>query len=751
MAKQFFHITLLLVLAFVTEKVFAGTSNTATLQILSNGKPIASATVKINGQHKLFFSDAGGICHLQNIEPGSYTLTITAIGYTTITQQITIAANATKIITIQLEETSKELEEVVVTGTLKPVTMANSPVCVQVYNAGFFQKNASNNLFNALEMVNGLRPQNICNVCNTGDIRINGLEGAYTMVTIDGMPIVSALGTVYGFNGIPMSMIERVEIVKGPVSTLYGSEAVAGVINIITKNPLKAPRFSIDISSSSYLEHNADVSMSVANKKFHWMQGINLYSFNKRWDLNADNFTDLSTQNRFSVFNKLKFTRKENRDASIAVRYLYEDRFGGQLNWNKQFRGGDSVYGESIYTNRLELLGNYDVSIANEKIKFQLSYNLHQQNSVYGTTVYMGKQQIGFGQLIWDKKINERHDALFGASIRYNHYDDNTPITPTANRVVMPGVFAQDEISFGTGKQLLVGARWDYHSQHGNILAPRINYKWSINEHHTLRIAAGNGFRVVNLFTEDHAALTGARQLVIEGNLKPEKSYNINANLLKHIHWGNTHINMELSAFYNYFTNKIIPDYLTNSNQVIYRNLNGAAISRGISVNMDIKSSLPLTLNAGFTYMDVFQRDIASKEKTPIVQMPNITATWAAGYRFTRSQLMLDITGNYTGSMFMPVVENDTRPTKSPAFSIVNLQLSKQIKDWQLSVGIKNLFNYLPIRPVLRPADPFDKNLGSDFGNPQVNPVGASFDPNYSYAAMQGIRFFMGCRFKLGK
>lgn len=720
------------------------------LRIYSKGKPIELATIKITGYNKLFLSGADGKCSLQNLEAGSYEITITATGYKTVTKQITITNNHPTTIEIELEETNRELEEVVVTGTLKPVTMANSAVCVQVYNAGFFQKNASNNLFNALEMVNGVRPQNICNVCNTGDIRINGLEGAYSMVTIDGMPIVSALGTVYGFNGIPMNMIERVEIVKGPVSTLYGSEAVAGVINIITKNPLKAPRFSIDLSSTSYLENNADISMSVAGKKVHWLQGVNLYSFNKRWDINNDNFTDLSTQNRFSVFNKFKWARKENRDASLAVRYLYEDRFGGQLNWNKTFRGGDNVYGESIYTNRLELMGNYDLPVASEKVKFQFSYNFHHQNSAYGTTIYLAKQQIGFGQLLWDKKINKHHDALFGASLRYNVYDDNTSITALPNSVIMPGIFAQDEITFGAGKQLLLGARWDYHSQHGNILAPRVNYKWTINEHHTFRIGAGNGFRVVNLFTEDHAALTGARQLVIEGNLKPEKSYNINVNLLKHMHWGNAHINMELSAFYNHFTNKIIPDYLTNSNQVIYRNLNGAAISRGVSVNMDVKSNLPLTLNAGLTYMDVFQKNNTSKEKLPIVQMPAITATWAAGYKFAH-QLSVDLTGNYTGTMHMPVVDNDPRPSKSPAFTIVNVQVTKQIKDWQLYAGIKNLFNYLPITPVLRPNDPFDKDQGNDFGNPQVNPIGATFDPNYSYAAMQGTRLYMGFRFKLGK
>ncbi|MBC8643502.1 TonB-dependent receptor plug domain-containing protein [Flavobacterium lindanitolerans] len=107
-----------------------------------------------------------------------------------------------------------------------------------------------------MQNVNGVRPQLNCNICNTGDIHINGLEGPYTLVLIDGMPIVSGLSTVYGLSGIPNSLLERIEIVKGPASSLYGSEAVGGLINIITKNPSNAPRFSIDGFSNSWGEVN---------------------------------------------------------------------------------------------------------------------------------------------------------------------------------------------------------------------------------------------------------------------------------------------------------------------------------------------------------------------------------------------------------------------------------------------------------------------------------------------------------------
>jgi outer membrane receptor for ferrienterochelin and colicins len=111
---------------------------------------------------------------------------------------------------------------------MKAVSRMQSPVPVEVYTPRFFRKNPTPSLFAAMENVNGVRPQLNCSVCNTGDIHINGMEGPYTMVLIDGMPIVSGLSTVYGLNGIPNTLIDRVEIVKGPASTLYGSEAVGG-------------------------------------------------------------------------------------------------------------------------------------------------------------------------------------------------------------------------------------------------------------------------------------------------------------------------------------------------------------------------------------------------------------------------------------------------------------------------------------------------------------------------------------------
>src|SRR5690606_35764094 len=159
--------------------------------------------------------------------------------------------------------------------------------------------------------------------------------------------------------------------------------------------------------------------------------GINYFNYQNPLDKNQDGFTDVTLQNRISLFNKWNFSRQKNRMASVAARYVYENRWGGQMNWSKSFRGSDRIYGESIYTNRAEIFGIYQLP-THEKLFIQFSYNTHQQDSWYGTTPYMANQNVFFIQNYWDKRINDRHQLLAGISARYTGYDDNTPATSSA-------------------------------------------------------------------------------------------------------------------------------------------------------------------------------------------------------------------------------------------------------------------------------------------------------------------------------
>jgi outer membrane receptor for ferrienterochelin and colicins len=662
-------------------------------------------------------------------------------------------------LTIRLEEIPSTMDEIVVSGTLKPISKLESPVPVEVYSPTFFKKNPTANVFEALQNVNGVRPQLNCQVCNTGDIHINGLEGPYTMVLIDGMPIVSSLATVYGLSGIPNSLIDRMEVVKGPASSLYGSEAIGGLINIITKNPLTAPKLSLDIMASSWEEYNVDLGYNAQiGESLAVLTGINYFNFQNVVDNNDDNFTDMTLQERFSLFQKYIVKRPEGRLFTLAGRYYRENRWGGELDWTPEYKGGDEIYGETIDTERWEILGQYQLPFK-ERLVFSFSANGHYQDSAYGDLLYIADQKIGFGQLTWDKQIDE-HDLLFGTAVRYNYYDDNSPATAIADSNVLPGIFIQDVYKIDDKNEVLGGLRYDHHEDHGGIFTPRVAYKHKFSEDRVFRLNAGTGFRVVNLFTEDHAALTGARDVIILEDLEPEQSYNVNLNFSERIFLkSGGFVSLDASAWYTYFTNLILPDYDTNPNQIIYRNLNGFAVSKGLSLQMNLAMANGFSSQIGATLMDV--SNTQDNQKSRQILTERFSATWALSYRFPRTNLSVDYTGNLYSPMLLPTLGPlDPRPDQSPWWSIQNIQFTYKTGDFEFYTGVKNLLNWTPWKnadyPIIaRSFDPFDRDVTFDNEGMAVatenNPYALTFDPSYVYAPNQGIRAFGGIRYNLFK
>ncbi|MBI1268509.1 MAG: TonB-dependent receptor plug domain-containing protein [Cryomorphaceae bacterium] len=734
--------------------------------VTCNKQPVAFANVYIESLQKGVSTNEHGHFEFTDIPLGTHKLVVSMIGYETATRKISVDGSLHSLI-IELKEITTQLEEVVISGTMKEMSKLDSPVPVEVYTAEFFKSNPSATVFESMQNVTGVRPQINCNVCNTGDIHINGLEGPYTMVLIDGMPLVSGLSTVYGLSGIPQSLIERVEIVKGPASTLYGSEAVGGLINIITKKHQNAPLFSADVFATSWGEINADIAGKFSIKKMDTFLGINGFDYSLPTDRNNDGFTDLTLQKRLSIFNKWKLNRYDQRELSLAVRYFTEDRWGGEMDWTTADRGGSSVYGESIYTKRWEVFGAYQLPF-DERVMVQFSANGHLQDSYYGNLPFAAQQYIAFGQLTWNKEL-KNNDLLLGGSYRYVYYDDNTYATididtagGTMNQPALthlPGIFLQDEIYLNDQNKVLLGVRYDYHSAHRHIVTPRMNYKWtSESQNQVIRMSVGNGYRVVNVFTEDHASLTGARQVEFLSDLEPETSWNGNLNFVNKKYFGSgTYFGLDLTAFYTHFSNKIIADYEQDPNKIVYDNLNGYAVSRGVSVNTDLTLQNGIKLTAGCTFMDVFS--VNDNVRADLLFTEKFNGTWSIGYTIAFLGMSVDYTGNVYSPMQLPLLsENDPRRPQSPWWSIQNIKLSKSLKNGiEVYGGVKNLLNWTPNNGnpfiIARANDPFDQQVQFDSNGQAMvtpnNPYGLTFDPTYVYGPNQGIRGFIGVSYQL--
>ena len=693
--------------------------------------PIPFASISVKGQSIGTASNADGFFEINDIKEGSYEFVFSAIGFKKLKKNISIQTGKNTIDVI-LEPSSYDIEQVVVTGTMKETFLSASPVKVDVVTQKFLKKIATANVMEVIENVNGVQKQINCGVCGTNDIHINGMEGPYTLVLINGMPVMSSLSTVYGLNGIPTSLIKQIEIIKGPSSTLYGTEAVAGVINILTKDPLDVSTVELESFITSHLEKNIDFAYAPKMEKVDVLFSGNYFKMDNFIDDNDDNFTDIPFSERLSLFNQWNFKMKSQKSFSLSAKYYQEDRSGGVKEWNENLRGNDSIYGESIYTDRVELAASYELPM-DEDIRIDASYNYHHQNSYYGNTKYEAFQNIYFANLIWNKSIGHNHNFISGLTYRYQTFVDST-LANINERKFIPAFFVQDEITLNKKWTSLLGIRTDFHDEHGFIFSPRLNFKFKPKTYTTFRLNAGTGFRLVNLFTEDHAFLTGTREVLVVEDLKPEESYNINLNVNHIFSLGRSTGTLDIDAFYTYFTNKITPDYDVNPNQIIYANLDGFSVSRGLAFIIQQNFDFALSVKAGGTYLDVYSIDDNNTREDELFA-PSFTGVFSLSYNWDKINTSIDWTAKVTGPMSLPSFPHPfERGEESPWFSQHHLQIKKVFSESLTAfMGVKNVFNYTQESPLV------------DW----QNPFGDDFDTSYAYGPLQSRRYLFGFSVKI--
>lgn len=719
-----------------------GQSQTATIRGEvkdSTGQALSRVNVVILNTAKGTATNKNGQFRLDSLAKGTYNVRFRSVGYHSVTQQVSLKAGQTYEMTVNLRPSVTQMNTTVVTGTQESSYVKASPVKVQVVSQDFLSKDPSSNLMESIEQVNGIQQQVNCGVCGTNSLRINGMAGPYTLLLIDGMPIMGNLASVYGLNGIPNSLIDQVEIVKGPNSTLYGSQAMGGIINVRTKQPSETPLIQAKSQYSSHREWNSSLSVAPSiSENVNTLISANYFRNQARYDFNNDNFLDLVLNDRFSLFNKWQFDLPGDRSASIAGRYYRENRLGGTRAFTHDLRGSDSIYGESIRTRRLELTGSYDFPFQDQDIRIDGSYTRHFQDSYYGTQYYKARQSTGFANLIWTHDLTD-HTILTGLTGKWQQYQDNSP-AKTGFQNLIPGMFLQDEWQATEAFTLLTGLRLDYHEAHGTIVSPRVNLKYAWSEWTNARLNLGSGFRQVHLFTEDHAALTGTREVLIREDLNPERSFNATFNL-SHIYQTKTYGtgNLSLDVFYNYFTNRITPDYEISSDLVVYRNLDGYGITRGASLSASHDFRFPLSLKVAGTFQQAFQvnqnENQANRQAIPFT--PSFTGNFQVSYKWQKPAIEFAYTGQINGPEPLPSInEPFQRPDRSPWYTVQNLKISHSLSH-QLEIygGVKNLLNWTQTSPLVDPENPF----------------GEDFDTIYAYGPLQPRRYYVGIKWHLDK
>ena len=291
----------------------------------SNDGPLGFATISIVDSGYGVTTNENGYFEIQVDSSKDNYLLVSYLGYISKKISLKNIDKDLQNVVVILEEDINGLNEIVVTGSLRDQFVTKSPVKVNVITSkkiNSFLPSAGSSVKEIIKLISGAQEVIACGVCYTNSISINGLEGPYTSILLDGIPMYGNLASVYGLSGIPNMMIDRLEIVKGPSSTLYGSEAVAGVINIITKNFEDQPYFSLDVQGTSHSESYINLAMAPKVGKSKTYFGSTWDKKNYYRDYNDDGFGDDINFDRFSLFNKWDIFRKSKKKFIINTNFL---------------------------------------------------------------------------------------------------------------------------------------------------------------------------------------------------------------------------------------------------------------------------------------------------------------------------------------------------------------------------------------------------------------------------------------------
>ncbi len=724
-----------------------------------NHEHIPFVTISVKGTTIGTTADATGHYYLKNLPEGKCTVVAEAIGYRTVEQTIEVKRNSTVEVNFVMEEQTLAVDEVVVSATRNETNKKSSAVIVNVASSKLFDNTASTNLAETMKFQSGLRIENNCGNCGTTQLRINGLDGQYSQILLDSNPIFSSLAAVYGLEQLPTSMIERVEVIRGGGSALFGSNAIGGVVNIITKEPL---RNSLTLSNVTNVAKDGTAEFNTAlNGSFvsdDRRAGIYLFGMVKNrdaYDRNKDGYTDIPHLKSETIGFRGYYKTSAYTKLTAEYHHIHEFR-----------RGGDSIELAPHLTNIAEQLDHqidggslrfdgfsadsrhrYGVGISAQGIHRDSYYGTDKNPDTYGHTndlTIVASAQYTYS---FERCLFMPAQLTAGAEYTYNDLSDDFPAVGRhmTQTVQSGGAYLQNEWQ-SEKVNIIIGGRLDAHNMVDKpIFSPRANVRYSPHRNVGLRLSYSSGYRAPQAYNEDlHIDVLNRQAAIIkiDPNLKPEHSHSVSASADLYHNFGRVQTNLLIEGFYTdlkdvFALSKVGEDEAGNIIKLRH-NASGATV-KGITAEFKVGIPGIFELQAGYTFQrsryDEPERWSDNVEpQRRMFRSPDSYGYMTADFDVTR-RFSASLFGNYTGPMLVQhnagYIAQDTERL-TPSFWDMGLRMAYEFRlsdfiGMELSAGIKNIF------------DSFQSDL--DYGPAK--------DSVYIYGPTQPRTFFVGLKFTL--
>lgn len=737
--------------------------------VSSNGEILAFANVILKNTSIGTMTDSNGKFLIANVQGGNYIIEASFTGYRPSSQSITLNGNL--IIDLELEE-AKLLEEVVITGTRTFKRKTNSPVIVNVLNSVALNNVQACNLSEGLRFQPGLRVETDCQTCNYTQLRMNGLAGGYSQILINGRPIFSPLTGLYGLEQIPVNMIDRIETIRGGGSTLYGSSAIGGVVNIITKIPKENSydlNYNFQTIKGDANDHIINGNATVVSK--NEKTGISLF-VNKRereyYDANGDNFSELPELDNTSFGTNMFLLPSENQKLEASFSVLNEYRYGGEM-----VDGPAFLAQQSEERTHKVLMGSLDYQINfNQDNSSLITYLAGQRTDRDHYTGIIPDDALDIQNHLSDPPYGTSETTTWQLGAQINHrfsdflnagnnvftvgseyvYDDVLDIIDTYQYEIDQttksfATFLQSDWEFSPKVTLLSGIRADKHNLVNRIIfSPRVSLLYKPQPNLQLRTTWSTGFRAPQAFDTDlHIAFAGGgvSRISLSEDLKEERSNSFSASLNYDRPTENYIFGFTIEGFYTHLRDAFFLFPLGEDEfgeRFEKQNGDGATV-KGVTLEVRANYNKKVQIEAGFNIQSSkFDSPVENVEGLPalrrFLRTPNeygfATFSFTPNERFNTS-LNYVFTGPMTIAHFAGAPEQLVDEyVKSKAFSELGIKSSYTFNVDRLNIGIeifggiKNIFDAYQ--------DDFD--------------TGKNRDSNYVYGPAAPRTFFMGLRLK---
>lgn len=606
-------------------------------------------------------------------------------------------------------------------------------------------------------------------VSGARQIKLLGYAGMYTQMLDETRPIMRGLSSTYGLEYTPGMWLKGIQIAKGVTSVVNGYEALTGQINLEHRKPTDEEPLFVNLFLSDDLRAEANITSALQiNSKLSTVILSHVSIDKMKIDHNDDGFLDMPLKEQYNVANRWLYVADNGIQLRYGLRFLYEDRKGGQKDYTSADRYTLNSYGSEIVNKNFNAYVKAGFPLKRNKLdpsdplfeeetisNFAVvtDYVYHQEDAFFGIKDYAGDQNSFYTNLLYQINFGKKHQLIAGGTFTADLYNESLIDRYTTGKsatgsynvarkdynfdrdLLTTGLFGEYTFKLADKFDAVAGVRGDYNNRYGWMFTPRGHVKWNLTPTTVVRGSAGVGYRIMSLLTDNISMLATGRSMNFADDLNPlERGFTAGASITQSFKlFRDPQASISFDYFRSQFTNQVIVDQETNSSQILFYNLDGNSYTNTYQVDFSYEPLERFTIFATFRYNDtrVTLQENRSVE-TPLIDRYKGLINLQYATKFDK--WIFDFTAQVNGQSRLPVQNADfASSTYSPVYPMFFAQVTRKFKKVDVYVGCENIGNYRQDQPIISAGDPFS----------------TKFNSTVVWGPIMGRKFYAGMRFTL--